>query len=175
MVETLGFNTTITLVLTCPPYIIAGVVTLLVSWSSGKYNERTWHITISKAVAVIGFASAAATNTTAGRYSSMVVFTVGTYGVNSVILGWCSSVCGQTKEKKAAAIGLVTTLMNVSFIWTPYLWPKSDGPRYVIAMASSAGFSVATAGLAWVVKGVLVRRNRRMRARDDETSVFYVY
>jgi hypothetical protein len=47
----------------------------------------------------------------------MVIFTIGTYGVNSLILGWCGSTCGQTPEKKAVAIGIVTTIMNASFIW----------------------------------------------------------
>jgi hypothetical protein len=166
---------TMTLVLTCPPYLIAGAVTIAVSWSSGKLNERTWHITISKVVATAGFIAAACTLNIAARYASMVIFTIGTYGVNSLILGWCGSVCGQTKEKKAVAISMVTTIMNVSFIWTPYLWPKSDGPRYSIAMGSSAGFSVMTALIAWGVKIILVRRNRRMRASEDETRVFYVY
>ncbi|CCF45444.1 major facilitator superfamily transporter [Colletotrichum higginsianum] len=175
VVETLGFNTTITLVLTCPPYLIAGAITIAVSWSSGKFNERTWHITASKAVAVVGFVSAAATLNLAGRYISMVIFTIGTYGVNSLILGWCGSVCGQTKEKKAAALAAVTTIMNISFIWTPYLWPSSDEPRYAIAMGSSAGFSIATAALAWLVKIILKKRNAKLRASHDETGVFYVY
>lgn len=77
VVKTLGFNTTISLVLTCPPYLIAGAITILVSYSSGKFNERTWHITISKAVATIGFVAAAATLNTAGRYAAMVIFTIG--------------------------------------------------------------------------------------------------
>lgn len=175
MVQTLGFGETVTLVLTCPPYLIAGVSTILVSWMSGKFNERTWHITASKAVAIVGFVSAGATLNTAGRYVSMVVFTIGTYAVNSLILGWCSSVCGQTKEKKAVAIGIVTMVMNISFIWTPYLYPQSDGPRYLMAMLSSAAFSAATAALAWLTRLVLMRKNRRMRESEDETGVFYVY
>lgn len=92
-----------------------------------------------------------------------------------MILGWCGSVCGQTKEKKAVAISMVTMIMNISFIWTPYLWPKSDEPRYVIAMASSAAFSAATAMLAWVARVIMMRRNRKLRASNDETTVFYVY
>lgn len=119
VVKSLGFNTTITLVLTCPPYLIAGGSTLLVSWLSGKYNERTWHITASKSVAIIGFIVSAVTLNTGVRYFSMIVFTIGTYAVNSLILGWVGSTCGQTKEKKAVAIGIVTTVMNASFIWTP--------------------------------------------------------
>ncbi|CCF38356.1 hypothetical protein CH063_09461, partial [Colletotrichum higginsianum] len=90
-------------------------------------------------------------------------------------LGWCGSVCGQTKEKKAAALAAVTTIMNISFIWTPYLWPSSDEPRYAIAMGSSAGFSIATAALAWLVKIILKKRNAKLRASHDETGVFYVY
>ncbi|RYP09606.1 hypothetical protein DL765_008380 [Monosporascus sp. GIB2] len=175
VVETLGFGETVTLVLTCPPYLIAGAITIAVSWSSGKFNERTWHITISKAVATAGFVAACATLNTAGRYVSMVIFTIGTYGVNSLILGWCGSVCAQTKEKKAVAISIVTSVMNVSFVWTPYLWPKSDGPRYAIALGSSAAFSVATALLAWVARIIMKRRNRRMREESSEEQNLYVY
>ncbi|KAM5363836.1 hypothetical protein ACJZ2D_011812 [Fusarium nematophilum] len=128
VVKTLGFSTTITLVLTCPPYLIAGASTIIVSWMSGRYNERTWHITASKAVAVVGFATAAGVTSTAGN-----------------------------------------------FIWTPYLWREKDAPRYVPAMASSAAFSIATAALAWLAKAIMIRRNRKLRAQDDETTVFYVY
>ncbi|KAJ4381266.1 hypothetical protein N0V86_003615 [Didymella sp. IMI 355093] len=175
VVQTLGFNTTITLVLTCPPYLIAGAVTIAVSWSSGKFNERTWHITISKIVATIGFLVACAPFGVAGRYVAMIIFTIGTYGVNSLILGWCGSTCGQTPEKKAVAIGIVTTVMNASFIWTPYLWPKSDAPRYIIALSSSAAFSIATFLTAWVAKIVFMRRNKKMRESGSEVQTFFVY
>ncbi|KAJ3543237.1 hypothetical protein NM208_g3682 [Fusarium decemcellulare] len=134
-----------------------------------------FNTTITLAVAVLGFALAAGILNTAGRYVSMVVFTIGTYAVNSLILGWCGSVCGQTKEKKAVAISMVTMIMNISFIWTPYLWPDSDEPRYVIAMSSSAAFSIATAALAWLAKIILIRRNRKLRSQENETTVFYVY
>lgn len=175
VVETLGFDRTVTLALTCPPYLIAGAVTIAVSWSSGKFNERTWHITISKAVATFGFGLACAEIGIAGRYVAMVIFTIGTYGVNSLILGWCGSTCGQTPEKKAVAIGIVTTVMNASFIWTPYLWPSSDGPRYVIALSSSAAFSVATAMFAWLAKIIFMRKNKALRASSEEQENFYVY
>ncbi|KAJ9635070.1 hypothetical protein H2199_008556 [Coniosporium tulheliwenetii] len=159
------------------PTVVAtlGASTILVSWNSGRMNERTWHITISKAVAVIGFVGACATLNLAGRYVCMVIFTIGTYAVNSLILGWCGSTCGQTKEKKAVAIGIVTTVMNASFIWTPYLWPKSDEPRYMIALLSSAAFSIATAATAWVVKFIMMRKNKKLRQSEDEVTTFYFF
>ena len=56
-----------------------------------------------------------------------------------------------------------------------YLWPKSDAPRYAIAMYSSAAFSAATALTAWVVKVIMIRRNRKMRQEESEVGVFFVY
>jgi len=141
IVETLGFGTTITLVLTCPPYLIAGIISIYWSWQSGKTNERTWHITSAKTVAVIGFVLACATLNTGARYFAMCVFAIGTCksfccflpsscadhtvvdAVNSIVLGWVSATCGQTKEKKASSLAIVNTIANVSFIWTPVSVP----------------------------------------------------
>ncbi|KAE8149177.1 major facilitator superfamily domain-containing protein [Aspergillus avenaceus] len=174
-VETLGFSTTITLVLTCPPYLIAGIVSVLWSWSSGRLNERTWHITVAKAVAIFGFILGCATLNTGARYFAMVVFAIGTYAVNSIVLGWVSSTCGQTKEKKASSLAIVNTIANASFVWTPYLWPSSDEPRYTMAMSSSAAFSLACAASAWVMKIWLIRANRKIRQTGDESVLYYAY
>jgi hypothetical protein len=100
-VKTLGFNTTITLVLTCPPFIFAGAAGILVGWSSGRFHERTWHITGGLAISIVGFVLAAATLNTPARYIACFIFAMGAYSVNSVIIGWASSTLCQTKEKKA--------------------------------------------------------------------------
>ncbi|CAK1359375.1 putative transporter [Cercospora beticola] len=174
-VETLGFDQKITLTLTCPPYLIAGGISIWWSYNSGKFNERTWHITVAKAVAIFGFVLCAATLNTGARYFGMVVFAIGTYAVNSIILGWVSATCGQTKEKKASALAIVNTIANASFVWTPYLWPSSDEPRYAIAMGASAGFSMLCAGAAWVMRIWLQRTNRKIRQTNDESILAYAY
>lgn len=69
----------ITLVLTRPPYLIAGFFSIAVSLTSGRYNERTWHITGCKLFAVLGFVIAPATLNVGARYAAMVIFTIGTY------------------------------------------------------------------------------------------------
>jgi hypothetical protein len=105
----------------------------------------------------------------------MVVFSIGTYAVNSIILGWVGATCGQTREKKATALAIVNTCANASFVWTPYLWPESDEPRYVIAMSSSAAFSFATAAGAWVMKFWLIKENKRIRTSNNEATLMYAY
>ncbi|RMJ11856.1 hypothetical protein CDV36_008496 [Fusarium kuroshium] len=174
-VKSLGFNTTITLVLTCPPFLIATATSILVSYSSGRRNERTWHITISKLIASIGFAVATGTHNIGARYFAMVLFVGATYGVNNINIAWTSATLGQTDEKKAAAIAIVNTLGNLSFVYTPYLWPDSDAPLFRLAMIASIVFSMGVVAMAWGMKFVLKRANKKIRASDNEAVNFYAY
>lgn len=105
----------------------------------------------------------------------MCVFAIGTYAVNSIILGWVSSTCGQSKEKKSASLAIVNTCANISFIWTPYLWTEASEPRYMPAMLGSAAFSLGTALLAWAMKVWLIRENKKIRQDEDERVLRYAY
>ncbi|RAR09694.1 mfs transporter [Stemphylium lycopersici] len=175
VVKTFGFNTTITLVLTCPPYLLSAFASVAVSWSSGRFNERTWHITLSKAIAIVGFVVGTATLNIGARYFAVVLFVGATYGVNNIVLSWTAGVLGQTDEKKSVALALVNTLGNLSFVYTPYLWPDSDAPRFGMAMYASVGFSAGVVLCAWVMRLVLLRDNKKIRAMDNEAINFYVY
>ncbi|CAH0051762.1 unnamed protein product [Clonostachys solani] len=175
IVGTLGFGRNATLALTCPPYIVSGIVCIAWAASSGRMNERTWHITVAKVLAIFGFVLACTTMNVGARYFAMCAFTSGVYACNSVILGWVSSTCGQTKEKKAISLAIANTVATIGPIYTPYLWPSSDEPRYVIAMSTSAAFSAASAILAWVMRWMLIRENHKIRLTDNEARLFYAY
>ena len=105
----------------------------------------------------------------------MCVFSIGTYAVNSIILGWVSNTCSQTKEKKACSLAIVNCIAVSSFIWTPYMWPTTDEPRYVMAMSSSAGLSLATLIGAWGMRVWLKRENKKIRASEQEATLYYAY
>ncbi|KAF2829598.1 MFS general substrate transporter [Ophiobolus disseminans] len=175
IIKTLGFSQTITLVLTCPPYLVAGAFSVGWAISSGHFNERTWHITIAKGVAIFGFVLGCSTMNTGARYFAMCVFTIGTYGVNSIILGWVSSSCGQTREKKAAALAIANVAATVSLVWTPYIWPQSSEPRFVLPLSLSAGMAAACAAGAWFMRWMLICENRKMKSEDSEATMFFAY
>ena len=124
VVGSLGFNRTITLVMTCPPYLVSGIFGIIVGLTSGKFNERTWHITACMGAALIGFVISCATMNVAARYISCFLFASGAYAVNSVILGWVSATLGQTAEKKAVSLSIVNVIANASYIYTAYLYRK---------------------------------------------------
>ncbi|PVH77347.1 MFS general substrate transporter [Cadophora sp. DSE1049] len=159
VIETLGFGRKTTLGLTCPPYFLAAVASLLWAGNSGRMNERTWHITIAKLVAMTGFILGCAT------------LNIGA----SIILGWVSSTCGQTKEKKAVSLAMVNTFASISQIWTAYLWPEGDEPRYTMAMTTSAAVSFAALVLAWVMRFMLRRANAKLSRTDNSERLRYAY
>ncbi|KAF2187051.1 major facilitator superfamily protein [Zopfia rhizophila CBS 207.26] len=176
VVKTLGFNTTITLVLTCPPFLFAGAAGILFGWSSGRFHERTWHITVGLSVAIIGFCMAAASLMTPVRYIACFIFAIGAYSVNSVIIGWASSTLSQTKEKKAVVLAITNVGGQIGYIYGAYLWPKSDSPRYAIGFGTSAGFALLSLLCAWWMRFLLKRENRRIKASaTDERANYYGY
>ncbi|OQV04535.1 hypothetical protein CLAIMM_09398 [Cladophialophora immunda] len=175
VVGTLGFDRTVTLVLTCPPFVFAAIFGPLLALSSGRFNERTWHITAGMAIGVSGFAIAAATLNTAARYVACFLFSAGVYSVNSCILGWVSATLGQTAEKKAISLGFVNIVANASYIYTPYLYPSSDGPRYLPAMGANAGFATGTVICAWGLKIWLMAENKKLKASAGDGGLAYAY
>lgn len=42
-------------------------------------------------------------------------------------------------------------------------------------MSSSVAFSVATAAGAWVMKIILIRKNKQIRQSSDESVLLYAY
>lgn len=175
LVKELGLDTTRALVLTCPPYILAGFTTIFLGWNSGRMNERAWHTTISKTLAIAGFAICVGTLNMWVRYFGVILFVSASYGVNTIVLGWVASVLGQSDEKKAVALALCNTFGNLSAIYTPYLWPDSDAPRFVTAMSSSIAFSAGVIACAWAMRFILQRDNKRLREANPEATNFYVY
>lgn len=134
IVGTLGFSRNVTLVLTCPPYLISGAISIAWSYSSGRFDERVWHITVAKGVAVLGFVLACSTLNVGARYFAMCTFATGVYCCNSIILGWVTTTCGQTREKKAISMAIVNTIAVTGSIYTPVrneLVPLS-GDRYAV-------------------------------------------
>ncbi|KAF1953110.1 MFS transporter-like protein [Byssothecium circinans] len=175
VVKTLGFSTTVTLLLTCPPFIFAGAAGIMTGWSSGRMHERTWHITVGLAVAVVGFVIAASTMNTAGRYIACFIFPVGAYSVNSVIIGWASSTLSQTKEKKAVVLAMTNVGGQIGYIYGAYLWPDYDKPRYGIGFGASAGFALLSIVCAWILRQMLIKENQKIKESTSEDVNLYGY
>ncbi|EXF80931.1 hypothetical protein CFIO01_03439 [Colletotrichum fioriniae PJ7] len=175
LVRTMGFKSTTALLLTAPPYFVSGFLGIPFAWSSGRFNERTWHITAGLSLAVVGFAMTIGTTNNAVRYAATFLYATGAYSVGSPILGWVSDTLSQTPEKKAVAYSLVNVTANLAYIYCAYLWPTSDGPRYMIGFSCMIGFAVASIICAWAMRFWLMSINKKLRESEDENVKLYAY
>ncbi|TEA22547.1 putative transporter [Colletotrichum sidae] len=117
VVRSMGFRSTTALLLTAPPYFVSGILGIPFAWSSGRLNERTWHMTAGLGLAIVGFAMSCGTTNNAVRYASTFLYATGAYS---------------TPENKAVAYSLVNVTANLAYIYCANLWPSTDGLRYMM-------------------------------------------
>ncbi|KAF2089529.1 putative MFS transporter [Saccharata proteae CBS 121410] len=107
----LGFEGLTSQLMTVPPYAVAYVITVLVSWSADRFNARAIHSAIFAAIGACGFLASALLPPDAyeSRYGCLIVATSGAFACIPPLLGWLSSNLHST-----AHIGLAIAL-NISW------------------------------------------------------------
>ncbi|KAG4426706.1 hypothetical protein IFR04_000137 [Cadophora malorum] len=171
LVKTFGYTKVQTLLLVAPPYVFATIIALTVSYSSDKRGERCFHIVIPMAFGMSGFIIAAATEVLAARYVALFLMLGGVYGSYNVALAWISSTLPRPVEKRAAAIALVNTIGNFAQIYSPYMYPKSDGPRYLAAMCCNAAFCALCILATLLLRQCLVHENKKLDALETQQNI----
>ncbi|RHZ52858.1 hypothetical protein CDV55_103883 [Aspergillus turcosus] len=157
-----------------PPYVFAAIVAMCVSISSDRRSERYSHLVITLAFGMVGYIIAAATTGLAPRYFSLFLMLAGVYGGFNVSIAWTSSTLPRPIEKRATALALTNMVGNFAQIYSPYLYQKKSGPRYIPAMTANTVFVFAAICLATILRFCLMRENRKLDAIDaanDEEDV----
>lgn len=111
IVAGLGYASLRAQLMTVPPYAVAYVVTLAVSWSADHFNARSLHAAIFSLIGAAGFLASALLppHAYAQRYGCLIVAASGAFSCIPPLLGWLSSNMHTT-----AAAGLAIAL-NISF------------------------------------------------------------
>ncbi|KAI9810738.1 MAG: hypothetical protein M1827_006076 [Pycnora praestabilis] len=162
VVATLGYSNIISLLLTAPPYILAVITALTNAWHADRTGERYFHITLPLYFAVVAFILAATTTSTAPRYVAMMLMVPGVYTGYVVALAWISNTLPRPPAKRAAALAAINAVSNTSSIYASYMYPESDGPRYVMAMGVNCATAVIAILSATTLRFILVRLNKKL-------------
>ncbi|WWC91810.1 uncharacterized protein L201_006757 [Kwoniella dendrophila CBS 6074] len=165
VVNTLGFNRTITLAITCPPYVLCCAAVIINGWHSDKKNERTLHIICPFIFTVLGNVIAVATTNTAARYFAMCILPSSFYSASIVILSWISSSITGPAVKRAIVYAVINALCNTPNIWTSYLY--FNAPKYTAAFGVDLASAVGLICFATATHLYLKKQNRRLEAGED--------
>lgn len=163
IVKTLGYSTTITLLLSAPPYIFAAILSVSNALHSDHLSERWLHVVWPQVFSSIGFIISAVTLNVPARYISTFMM-MSIYGSFGCILSWVSTSLPRPRSKRAVAYAVVNAGSNFASIYASYFYPSSQGPRYWQANVANVAFSGMCILMATLLHFLLRWRNRRLES-----------
>lgn len=133
------------------------------SWLADRYKTKWPFICALSAIGCILFIAVTTSSNRMVQYV-LTIFAFGTiYGCSPLVKTWVSDVIPQPAAKRAIAIALINSIGNASSIYSTWLWPKKDAPRYIPGFATTTTWlgvlCVLTVVFAWLFKKYPIERN----------------
>jgi len=143
IVVSLGYEGQEAQFMTVPPYVVACVLALSVSFSADYFGEQMFHACIPIGVSGLLYALCLAITEPTARYALVCLAYGGTFGSLPVVLAWLSNVAGNHKQKRGITLAIVNTVGNSSNFYGSFLWPKAQGPKFILGFSMTAAFGLS--------------------------------
>ena len=166
VVKTLGYRNIETLLITAPVWIATFLISLLVTYTSGRTNDRSIHILVLQAVAVIGNIIVVSTTNLGARFFGMFLMPMGAVAAYQIVVAWVANSFPRPLVKRSACIAIANMIGNSATIYGSYMWSDADAPRYIPGLSATAVIGVLVMALTWWVRVWLQRNNRALAARE---------
>lgn len=165
LTSTLGYSTTVTLLMSAPPWIFASICTLIGAWHADKTGELFFHQTAWWWVVMVGYIISLSTMATPGRYFSLFLMTTGYCGF-TLTLVWVANAIPRPPAKRSVAMGLVNGFGNLGNVMGSYIWNANWSPQYHQSMIIALCALTLASFLSLVIRWMLVRENNRMEREE---------
>ncbi|KAF9063718.1 major facilitator superfamily domain-containing protein [Rhodocollybia butyracea] len=169
LTATLGFNTTVTLLLAAPPWILATIVCGFNAWHADRTGERFFHQSGWWWGVLVAFIISLSTNNIAARYVSLFLMACGNVAF-SMTLVWVSNTFPRPPAKRAAIIAIVNGIGNLGNLMGSYTWKSEWGPAYHQSMIISFVSLVFATVLALILRQWIIRDNKKLDA-DEKVAL----
>ncbi|KAG0708679.1 major facilitator superfamily domain-containing protein [Suillus ampliporus] len=166
---TLGYDTTVTLLLSAPPGVLATITSFAISRYSDKTRKRYIYIFASCATVALGFIISICTMNMAARYISMFLMTQIAVG-QVVIWGWINNTFSREPAKRAAALAVISGMAQTGNILGSFVWPPAWGPTYRYSYAVCLVTLVVSTAMFGVMHLHLRRLNQRMEKDERDAK-----
>ncbi|EIW75723.1 sugar transporter [Coniophora puteana RWD-64-598 SS2] len=138
---TMGYNSTISLLLCAPPFVFTAIFAL-----SDKFESRFNFMAASEIVGIIGFIIAMSTMNLGARYFSLFLMAQAYAGL-ILFYSWMSNSFYWPSSRRAVSIAFINAFSQLGNIAGSYIWPSTWGPTY----RYSYGICIACSGLSIVM------------------------
>jgi MFS family permease len=164
LVASLNFGRTLSLLLTAPPYILAGGVYYVIMWFSDSRNTVYPLILICVAITVVMYIIPMSTDNVGARYFAMMILPFASVGPQLLLYKTINLHLARPVSKRAAASALVNAIGGTSNIWASYLYYAP--PRFYAAFGTLMGAGILLAVTVTVYRWLVRRENRRLDGGD---------
>ncbi|KAM0813400.1 putative Pantothenate transporter [Seiridium cardinale] len=160
LVSSLGFNSTITLLLTAPPYVLAGAVYWVIMFYSDRKNTVYPLILMCLSISIIMYIIPMSTTNVGARYFSMMVLPFASLGPQLLLYKTINLHLARPISKRAAASALVNAIGGTSNIWASYLYYAP--PQFFAAFGTLMGCAVLFMATISFYRWLVLRENKRL-------------
>lgn len=148
IVKTLGYSTTITQLLTVPPYGCAFVVTIFAALASDRWKARGLTGMVTFLFGIVGAAMMYKARGFTARYTGICFLFTGAYASAPCGLSWLPN-NSAGYARRATAIGMMAMCTSIGGIISTWIYPAADAPYY----AFGAKFDLA---MVCIAEGLIV-------------------
>ncbi|KAL8784105.1 MAG: hypothetical protein Q9213_004164 [Squamulea squamosa] len=165
-----NWSTAQTQALTIPCYCLGALSYVVVAWISDSQGKRGLYTVIFGGVSVIGYGILLSDSNMGVHYFGCFLVAMGLYITTGLPLAWLPN--NQPRYgKRTTATGMQLTVGNTSGIMAAFLYPTSEGTRFIRGHA----VTLAMVGIANVIFAImswyLSRQNDRRRRGEEDAKV----
>ncbi|KAK2611988.1 hypothetical protein QQS21_001953 [Conoideocrella luteorostrata] len=168
IVQTLGYDPLITLLLTVPAWFATFLTSILVNWTAAKTKDKSIHIFSLMVIAAVGNAIATGTTAVGARFFAMFLMPMGSISAYTIIVGWVANSFPRPLVKRSAAIAIVNMIGNTASIYGSYMYDKTQGPQYIPGGSANAVISLLVGVLAMVLRYLHKVENKKLERAENE-------
>ncbi|KAH7882598.1 MFS general substrate transporter [Phlebopus sp. FC_14] len=165
IINNFGYSTSITQLLTIPPYVLATIVLLVFAHYSDKCGMRSPFIFASQFIALAGYAINISNASSGVKYFGIYLCVIGSYAASPGCVSWMANNLGG-KYKRAIGVALEVTMGNVGGAIACNIFRTQDEPRYIPGF----GVEMALLCLGLVINPIIALTYKRINARRDAAA-----
>ncbi|RDW91730.1 MFS transporter-1 [Coleophoma crateriformis] len=122
---------------TIPPYLAALCYVVISAFLADRYQTKWPFLCGLSGLGCVLFIAVTLTQNKMAQYV-LTIFAFGTiYGCSPLVKTWVVDVIPQPAAKRAVALALINSIGNASSIYSTWLWPSKDAPRYIPGFATT--------------------------------------
>ena len=167
IVGTLGYSSTITLLLTVPVWFATFLTSCCVTYTASKTGDRSLHIFGLMIIAAIGNAVATASTNIGARFFAMFLMPMGAVSAYTIIVPWVANSFPRPLVKRSACVAIANMIGNTASAYGSYMYPSSAAPQYIPGGSANAAICVGVAVVALVLRWLHVKENRKLEQAEE--------